>query len=145
MIFKNRYDCKKYKNETIIQLLKDFFHLSNSGIIFLFIEKSTCILDVVISEIRSIREEFLKYDIKGSLNSSIVIVYDDIFFDHNNDNSKKEETLIKVKLIDFDYFGKDQELKDQMKDEDLLKKLELNNTIDPLDKISELFENFKTE
>jgi hypothetical protein len=39
MIFKNRYDCKKYKNEMIIELLKDFFHISNSGIIFLIYRK----------------------------------------------------------------------------------------------------------
>ncbi len=78
------------------------------------------------------------------MNSSIVIVYDDIFFDHNN-NNKKEQPLIKVKLIDFDHFGNDQELKNQIKDEVLLKKLELNNTIDPLDKILELFGKIKTE
>ncbi len=79
------------------------------------------------------------------MNTSILIIYDDIFFDNNNLHSNKEEPLIKVKLIDFDYFGKDKELKEQWQDKDLVKKLELNNTIEPINKLLEIFENFKTE
>jgi hypothetical protein len=94
---------------------------------------------------KAIREELLKNDIKCGLNSSIIIIYDDIFFDNNKINSKIEEASIKVKLIDFDYFGKENELKDKWEDKELVKKLELNNTIDPLDKVMEIFEKFKTE
>jgi hypothetical protein len=39
MIFKNRYDGKKYNSEMVIQFLKYFFHLSNSGMIFLINRK----------------------------------------------------------------------------------------------------------
>jgi hypothetical protein len=35
MIFKNRFDGRNYDSKMIIQLLKDFFHLSNSGKILL--------------------------------------------------------------------------------------------------------------
>jgi hypothetical protein len=91
------------------------------------------------------KEEFLKFDIKGSLNSSILIIYDDIFFDNNNENYKKEQPLIKVKLIDFGHFGKDKELKDKCKDDDLLKKIELNNSIDPVNKFLEILEQIKCE
>ncbi len=79
------------------------------------------------------------------MNSSILIIYDDIFIDNNNLNCNKEGPLIKVKLIDFDYFGKDKEIKEQCEDKDLVKKLELNNTIEPINKLLEIFENFKTE
>jgi hypothetical protein len=94
---------------------------------------------------KAIREELLKNDIKCGLNSSIIIIYDDIFFDSNKIDSKKEDLSIKVKLIDFDYFGKENDLKDKWKDKELIKKLELSNTIDPLNKVIEIFENFKTE
>jgi hypothetical protein len=91
------------------------------------------------------REEFLKFDVKGSLNSSILIIYDDIYFENNNEYSKKEQPLIKVKFIDFAYFGKDKELKDQLKDDDLLKKLELNNSIDPVNKFLDILNQIKFE
>jgi hypothetical protein len=98
----------------------------------------------VIKKIESIREEYLKFDVKGFSKSSILIIYDDSLFDDNNDKNK-DDTLIKVNLIDFDFFKNYQELKDESNDNGLFKKLKLQNFLDPLNKILEILEHIKTE
>ncbi len=98
----------------------------------------------MIKKIESIREEYLKFDVKGFSKSSILIIYDDSLFDDNNDKNK-DDTLIKVNLIDFDFFKNYQELKDESNDNGLFKKLKLQNFLDPLNKILEILEHIKTE
>ncbi len=98
----------------------------------------------MITQIKCIREEYLKFDVKGFSKSSILIIYDDILFDDNNDNTK-DNTLIKVNMIDFDFFKNYQALKDESKDNELFKKLKLQNFLDPLNKILEILEHIKTE
>ncbi len=78
------------------------------------------------------------------MNSSLLIIYDHDLFSKDSEELRKEQTFLNVKLIDFNYFNKEDDIRNLYEGhEELLKKMELENCISPIENILEILENIK--
>ena len=78
------------------------------------------------------------------MNSSLLIIYDHDLFSKDSEELRKEQTFLNVKLIDFNYFNKENDIRNKYEGhEELLKKMELENCISPIENILEILENIK--
>ncbi len=80
------------------------------------------------------------------MNSSLIIIYDHKYVENSSEGLQGEQNLVNVKLIDFNYFDRENELKVQYKDnEEMLKELEIENYTYPIENILKLFGKMKCE